>query len=138
MIKATELRIGSLASGHINERQKEYLSDEYIYVITEIKSLKVNVNLIEDYAMNIYKSTHLPYDKINPIPITEEWLLRFGFQRESLKSSWTLNDEEIWDDLPIGRKIIYQNTPVYYVHQLQNLYYALTGNELEIKEPQPA
>jgi hypothetical protein len=75
-----------------------------------------------------------------PVPLTEEWLLKFGFETSK------------WDDNNSLRKMIGSNdyTIVFYsndiceiggvitkkiefVHQLQNLYFALTGEELTIK-----
>jgi len=85
----------------------------------------------------------------SPIPLTEEWLLKFGFVKN--------NDEWILDPSFNVRIIIYNTdnyngvmfytrtihtdfTPIYCnkiinnVQQLQNLYFALTGEELTIKE----
>lgn len=78
-------------------------------------------------------------DEIKPIPLTEEWLLKFGFEKHL--NYWmipskgffigvTLNNEiyPMFDtDNPIPIKTLK------YVHQLQNLYFALTGQELTIK-----
>lgn len=76
-----------------------------------------------------------------PIPLTEEWLLKFGIcydKNEKLtflhKYSFYITNEheEEWD--------IYENVnnsyvcSVHYVHQLQNLYFALCGEELKLKE----
>jgi hypothetical protein len=68
------------------------------------------------------------------IPLTEEWLLKFGFAvtdglfgnkyRKSI-DLYTMKDKSIgfvFDDYCIT---------IQYVHQLQNLYFALTGQELE-------
>lgn len=84
-----------------------------------------------------------PYmDVINqyePIPLTEEWLLKFEF--------WTSD----WDVHSTLRKQVLDSSLVYdkdnktfdlgdllnikieYVHQLQNLYFVLTGEELKLK-----
>lgn len=51
---------------------------------------------------------------LKPIPLTEEWLSRFG-----------LNDNQ-HTRITIPRNIKY-------VHQLQNLFFALTGEELVLK-----
>jgi hypothetical protein len=81
-----------------------------------------------------------------PIPLTEEWLLKFGFEfykkQVSLNVGGELfnyavkNEIIIWTDLKTGwtldgrtnRKTHWLNS----VHQLQNLYFALTGEELTI------
>jgi len=57
-----------------------------------------------------------------PIPLTEEWFLKFGFEGNSGTFAWKLS--------PAGKVI---NVECKYVHQLQNLYFALTGEELILK-----
>ena len=69
---------------------------------------------------------------MEPIPLTEEWLLKFGF----------IIHEDGYITCPNGRQWILHldnefefealNIIVIYVHQLQNLYFALTGEELII------
>ena len=68
-----------------------------------------------------------------PIPLTEEWLIKFGFDKKFSKDKFTI--------IPNG-KLDYEKGRTYfnawtilehqpeYVHQLQNLYFALTGEEL--------
>ena len=79
-------------------------------------------------------------EMFEPIPLTEEWLLKFGF-----------TDNEYTFDLKANKKILsfgwssrvvstgYRSglsckkyRHVKYVHQLQNLYFALTGEERTI------
>lgn len=79
------------------------------------------------------------FDQIKGIPLTEEWLERFGFEENVHffnTSSYYLRKSdsggfELWVDFyqPKERMIC----KIHHVHQLQNLYYALTGNELTIK-----
>jgi len=78
---------------------------------------------------------------IKPLPLTEAWLLKFGFNEYMSKSDWRISigggvlmqfhfgvhQIECW----IGDEI--SKTDVIYVHQLQNLYFALTGEELKQK-----
>ena len=67
----------------------------------------------------------------NPIPLTEEWLLKFGFK--NIKFKYEINNFIIWLD---PRSTYYYlnyeggNIEIKYVHELQNLYFALTGKEL--------
>ena len=68
-----------------------------------------------------------------PIPLTEEWLIKFGFKQDSdLKNSLCKNG--IWfnkvnmEATYLSQKLI----KIKYVHQLQNLYFALTGEELKV------
>lgn len=72
-----------------------------------------------------------------PILLTEEWLLKFGFdknlEKESSQGGWV---ELIHNDV-IGYRFApdgaYGHPEIKYVHQLQNLYFALTNEELIIK-----
>lgn len=78
--------------------------------------------------------TSLP---ISPIPLNEEWLLNFG-----LKHVNTLHDgTKSFEGKPYcyfkdGELTISTATyhKIKYVHQFQNLIYALTGEELTIKK----
>jgi len=70
---------------------------------------------------------------INPIPLTEEWLVKFGFENNSMNL-----DEEGFLHLDIsfiGGVNVYINDMEYphinHVHQLQNLYFALTQEEIK-------
>jgi hypothetical protein len=77
-------------------------------------------------------------DLWKPIPLTEEWLIKFG--------NWDLTEEGLlsydlkWDE-QLEEWLFYvynirgdkiNCAMIKHVHQLQNLYYALTGEELEI------
>jgi hypothetical protein len=82
------------------------------------------------------KVTHCKIEDLNPIPLTEEWLLKFGFveyktedkHHTFAKRSFNWNDGVLY---VIGHGYI---NHIKYVNQLQNLFFALTGEELTIKE----
>ena len=81
-----------------------------------------------------------------PIPLTEEWLLKFGFDLNTVKQIKKKIDGSKSVDKSIHIKDgefnfmndscsnagCYYLTTIKYVHQLQNLYHAL-GEELTIK-----
>ena len=75
-------------------------------------------------------------DSIKPIVLTEEWLLKFGFIAFDDKTF--IHDSLRYSDKFKFREdgvLAYVSSEVYitdlkYVHQLQNLYFALTGEEL--------
>jgi hypothetical protein len=80
---------------------------------------------------------------VEPIPLTEEWLIKFGvnvgfldFDSPKLTMSVNLDAKNGgYNELQIATSgtsdlIIECN----YVHQLQNLYFALTGEELTLKQ----
>ena len=76
------------------------------------------------------------YSNMKPIPLTEEWLLKFGFNKISGwddYKGWIKDDVELECDCYGFDFINYLDKGVDYVHQLQNLYFALTNNELTIK-----
>lgn len=77
-----------------------------------------------------------PINEIHPIPLTEEILLKHGFE----KSSDIFYDEHNWimirfigNGLFFYQKGEYDICKLQYLHQLQNLFFILTGQELEIK-----
>ena len=93
-----------------------------------------------------YKEEHL--EDYEPIPLTEEWLERFGFETEC---KWINDCRAVKGDFYItldhdGATVIGYPTSVgmrnkwmfvqdiEYVHKLQNLYFALTGQELQTDE----
>ena len=97
------------------------------------------------------------YDDIlyfKPIPLTEEWLVKFGFEkithskRRSEVHGWSAefniknklhlletNKNSNWGDKQNQYNVIgfsYNAVWIKYIHSLQNLYFALTGEELTI------
>jgi hypothetical protein len=70
-------------------------------------------------------------EEAKPIPLTEEWLVKFGFEGWD-KGDYTMNlSNANFYKLPIWQPLAKN---IKHVHQLQNLYFALTGEELTIKE----
>ena len=87
---------------------------------------------------------------IKPIPLTEEWLVKFGF----IIYGWGAVKNNIYLQVRSDKEynlinITERDCPncmicneveniiginIKYVHQLQNLYFALTGDELKTKE----
>lgn len=92
------------------------------------------------------------FDQMQPLPITDDWLLKFGFiyimgsyvdERRPTKFIGCIHHKGDTSFLgKVGNTGIYQYrfddtcimSEIKYVHQLQNLYFALTGQELEIKQ----
>lgn len=73
-----------------------------------------------------------------PIPITEEWLLKFGFvQSQDIDTIFGLKLNDFWyiNEFQIRNNFnsILLDFELKYVHQLQNLYFALTGTHLKLK-----
>lgn len=107
------------------------------------------VSIHADGSIRIMKENEFPQDiHVNfvvPIPLTEEWLLKFGFDKIRVRE-YEKGDMSIY----CGKKTISINVgfcnecggyeikvEIKYVHQLQNLYFALTGEELKLNETKP-
>ena len=122
-MKAEELRIGNYVADIWNPD-----------VPRQVQSLAKN--------LCIYGSLRCKYDKLLPIHLTEEWLLKFGFTKRSTSNNcnkWFKGENPVTHDWLFSLVwLVGHPTPFYqngyhmikYVHQLQNLYYALTGEEL--------
>jgi hypothetical protein len=128
-MKATELRIGNyvLRSGHIEKVYQIRNSGVDFYRGQNKKSI-----ITQSYT----------YSGIEPIPLTEEWLLKFGFKYYSLPSEnnvkrgyYTMKYGSTFKIIISNKKYYFLNfrKEIEYAHQLQNLYFALTGEELTIK-----
>lgn len=104
----------------------------------------------ENPSCNTITFDYLDYDDLEPIPLNEEWLLKFGFNdatggwggsqgserfyEKGIVEIQTYDSDDKWH-LKGQFEVKFK-----YVHQLQNLYFALCGEELEINlkhvEPQ--
>ncbi len=91
-----------------------------------------------------YHIGEIDVENYQPIPITEEWLIKFGFERyDNEANNYQLKDDLRYNifnktlkgylsDGVFGRWVIL-NDQVDYVHQCQNIIFALTQTELTIK-----
>ena len=81
--------------------------------------------------------------QVEPIPITEEWLLKFGFKttisnKDSGYKQFRLRECKIDFMFSLecngSPEFFLENVglDIIYVHQLQNIYFALTGKELKL------
>ena len=73
-----------------------------------------------------------------PIPLTEEWLEKFGFDiKDKDRLDWVKGAFNLERSNEDNNKFCFEvyshYIPLDYVHQLQNLYFALTGEELKLK-----
>lgn len=79
--------------------------------------------------------------QVKPIPLTEDWLVKFGFKKSKERNDFFRFKKiiaiiDIDDDVSFYFNDM-SNSNTYlgirkYVHQLQNLVYALIGEELKI------
>ena len=118
-MKVNELRIGNWVETPYNE---------------SIQIIMVNKGYVMDYFNEM-----ISLDEINAIPLTEEWLDRFGAEKVNEISEYFDGEDMYSYELYLdGAECLFDrkcNCQPYehikYVHQLQNLYFALTGEELK-------
>ena len=147
-MKAEELRLGN----YINA--KHIGSD---YDIVKVNSI---TNHYIGWGKGNFAPSHMDIGFFQPIPLTEEILLKCGFRKvknkdkEDLreyightaqKARYAIFDTDIFITKVDKRGLLYRSIDcdfmvlfyhksitIKYLHQLQNLYFALTGQELEI------
>ncbi len=126
-MKVEELRIGNLLRDKVTK--------------TELRVIKLTEQDIVTYVIDRSMFPLLDGWGAEPIPLTEEWKLKFGFEKTE------------WDNFNSYRLIIGNNDyaivlysdgncevgdiitcKIEYVHQLQNLYFALKSEELTFKQ----
>jgi len=131
-MEAKELRIGNL----VNNAMK----------VTEIDSFGINGYYDEAQGGMNYNEYGCRLDEIKPIELTKEWLIKFGFENENRDSSEWNNYDSCPEHSICGEfneiqgefyftagEGIKMSVAIKYVHQLQNLYFALKGQELTLK-----
>jgi len=125
MIDPKELRIGNWAG----------YEGEFFQVWSEITKYSVDLDNLTNRHIKA-----AAYDEISPIPLTPWILERAGFE-EWAEGNWRtkplLNlggwSKEFNYYLPYYNFSTYTgNVIIKHIHQLQNLYFALSGEELEI------
>lgn len=87
-----------------------------------------------DWKDNALTQNYL-YRGIDPIPLTGEILEKCGFDKSGMyyvKSQVYIWDTCVTNESGFEYKYNYTAMPINYIHQLQNLYFSLTGQELTI------
>ena len=130
-MKANELRIGNLVQYGGVTAKVCHIEKAFFYCETEL------IYFTRDGERGA-----------KPIPLTEEWLLRFGFELEheftNAYKMYTTKHQYDCSEITYSEKeslLRFSNGQekgatliphIKYVHQLQNLYFALTGEELTL------
>ena len=125
MIRVQELRIGNLVEYKFTDKfddRKEW------WEVTEIDADDIHwLSKVDEKD-----------EDFRPIPLTEEILLKCGFEKHSVTGWFMGKGRTITIDLKIGLiyingNIVSKNKNLFrYLHQLQNLYFALTNEELTV------
>ena len=112
MSLANELRIGNWVEILGNSKRLDFF--------TTIQPSSFSVNIDKTYG---------------PIPLDEDWLLKFGFEKFEFDNGQP-NQYRYSDRLLVirnGKIVDYgSSTTLNYVHQLQNLFFAITQTELQL------
>jgi hypothetical protein len=127
-MKTNELRIGNYLNGKRGH-----------VVVSEI---------IRNNSVKIYDNTSSFYVGIclTPIEITKEWLLKLGFEYSNFYNNYKIKAGEYFNSVRYDDEDCewcynndssdagcYYVTSIKYIHELQNLYFALNGEELNCK-----
>jgi hypothetical protein len=135
-MKAAELRIGNLVDV-INRHHAVHMPYGFVKKIGEIHFFKVRLyEHDKPFAIQPLTEMHDIAD-LSLIPLTEQWLLKFGFQTDNITYSidggilTIANTKEGFRHLLFG-SFTDKGVHLKSVHQLQNLYFALTGKELQV------
>lgn len=122
-------------------KETETLQSLQSCVSVSVRDLRIG-NYVQFPTGSIYKVDMLyhNYESLKvwkPITLTEEWLLKFGFtQCENEywyeKGFFGISHEGCVNLQGRGNNEFVAEAVIKYVHQLQNIYYALTGSELQI------
>ena len=133
-----ELRLGNFVSV-LNKGGGQSITEVYSILDEGIQCYNYN---IEDNTQ-LYYCEMFPLDELTPIPITQELLLQFGFEetyKTDIRSKLdhpcnyigcdiNRKTDNKWQLRYYGNYIICD-----YVHNLQNLFFFLSGNELKYSD----
>jgi hypothetical protein len=142
-IKASDLRIGNLIVSN-----RVYFENPVTVKVTAIGSPVVWFEY--NHEGDEIRSTSNPYNQLSGLPITEELLLKAGFDDPGKRipglkgkgyltllvgvHSMFIVNNGVWEfNANVGDEAVPFPCPqLKYFHQLQNLYFALTGKELTL------
>jgi len=130
-MKASELRLGNLIKIGGNT-----LDSYQTYVPT-----KVTLAILNEIAGENKERPDAELSVFLPVSLTEEWLMKFGFVRNGdyyckgvhctcFSGLMKLRFDRLLQMWQFDIGSYEDSTRIKYVHQLQNLFYALTGEEL--------
>lgn len=140
-MKASELRLGNLV---LRPKKKDgRKTSEFKEVVVEsIDSVGINVWQSGYEGENDWEG-EFDEDEVKPIPLTEEWLIKFGFYNTG--AGWFKGLKNVHHDVIFHFQLLLiegdfiftvPGLPaknIQFVHDLQNVYFAVTNEELTLK-----
>lgn len=132
MIKENELRIGNLINNGFKTVVVRGIDAEGILLSMRLVSRSFGWNGHPDTE---YERLYLAYELAEPIPITTDILSKWGFEYNYYDGYAFQHPVGLTYTQPDMTKVNWRGGWVacQYLHQLQNIYFSLTGNELEVK-----
>lgn len=147
-LNVKEVRIGNIVYGSWDD-QDEDGEDVIRYSLCKITGVDENGELGEGWSYmleNLDRPETDYYNGLYGIELTEDWLLKFGFDllhKGKFRNvyDYSLDHRFGYSDnhglVHVDSALIFVGNTfshIKYVHQLQNLFHSLTGEELKIKE----
>jgi len=147
-MKKEELRIGNyvtLTEKGYRDLIMDFEEQDLSALHTDLDSGLAHAHVISiSYEVELFgydcDLDYYSYEEIKPIPLTKEWLLKLGFHfdEDAMMGDtrgWQLDFNNLGVEFSfIGSELFdseeYHHRGMKYVHEVQNYYYAITGNEL--------
>lgn len=128
-MKVEDLRIGNLVN--IQEPAVHWNGENFKDSVFEIESISRTKIFFKGF------SSYEEIGSLKGIELTEEWLLKFGYEKGKIyyteKTFGVISFYKNDDDELMCEVYDFTYRDIKYLHQLQNLYYFLHGEELKIK-----
>lgn len=113
-MEAKELRIGNWVNLYLNHEDK------------------IEISLDSQDLSQLFRDDD--FHLLEPIPLTEEWLIKFGAKHKT-ESFYQINNWEIdliTGFIDNGICIINEKAPIKFVHSFQNLYFCHNQKDIEL------
>lgn len=142
-MKVKDLRIGNIVYGGWEDyEENSHFSICLVTGLSEDQYLGEGWNFMLE---NMETKGVENYFEMKPIPLTEEWLLKFGFDHNFKNHEQSFFSKKISEKFELtfrNNKLslhlkgygMIETFDYSSVHQLQNLYFAICGEDLELKE----
>jgi hypothetical protein len=143
MLHAKDLRIGN----KVFNRKGEVITVQQLLANTLIYDTQINISRKVANAGRFYEDTYttevielvkeVDFQDVTPISLTPKILEKCGF-RNFVRDEWIISygnthtDFEFTSDGLRLRHSTHTRVGIKYLHQLQNFFYAITGQELEV------